>query len=158
MGRPSSKRRAFTLVELLVVIAIIGILIALLLPAVQAAREAARRSQCTNNLKQYGLGFHNYHDTMKALPMAATNSPRHTFQVALWPYMEQSALYSAYDQRQPFYVSPNTITSTLNGPVGKSIAYYFYCAELILRKSASLAKLLPSNTEGLAWTPNRFAS
>jgi prepilin-type N-terminal cleavage/methylation domain-containing protein len=84
---------AFTLVELLVVIAIIGVLIALLLPAVQAAREAARRSQCTNHLKQIGIGIHNFHDTTLGLPPYFIEEFRPGFWVLLLPFIEQQSLY-----------------------------------------------------------------
>jgi prepilin-type N-terminal cleavage/methylation domain-containing protein len=89
------RRRGFTLVELLVVIAIIGVLVALLLPAVQAAREAARRSQCSNNLKQIGLAMHNYADVHKAFPPAAMTVGQHsaTAFVFVLPFIEQGPLY-----------------------------------------------------------------
>jgi prepilin-type N-terminal cleavage/methylation domain-containing protein/prepilin-type processing-associated H-X9-DG protein len=99
MHRSSSvswRRSGFTLVELLVVIAIIGILIALLLPAVQAAREAARRSQCTNNLKQMGLALHNYADSFKKFPSGSIALSGHgpTAFVLILPYLEQRSLHS----------------------------------------------------------------
>ena len=91
---------AFTLVELLVVIAIIGVLIALLLPAVQAAREAARRTQCSNNLKQIGLGMHNYHDARKTLPSGASgiqsNVAGGTWASSILPYMEEQQAYDLF--------------------------------------------------------------
>lgn len=90
-----SKRVGFTLVELLVVIAIIGVLIALLLPAVQAAREAARRTQCTNQLKQIGLGLHNYHDTFQTLPPGMVNNRRTAWAALMLPYVEQNALHES---------------------------------------------------------------
>jgi len=93
----SRRGRAFTLVELLVVIAIIGILVALLLPAVQAAREAARRISCQNNLKQLGLSLHNYHDTHKALPPSRRSAPNHSWAPFLLPFIEQANLYDQYD-------------------------------------------------------------
>ena len=92
-----SLRRAFTLVELLVVIAIIGVLVALLLPAVQAAREAARRMQCGNNIKQIALALHNYHDNIRVLPYTSTYplGNRHTWIEFILPYIEQSALHAS---------------------------------------------------------------
>lgn len=98
MGR-TRTRFGFTLVELLVVIAIIGILIALLLPAVQAAREAARRSQCSNNFKQIGLGLHNYHDTFKVFPPGFIDGHGWMVTTYLLPFVEQDSLYDQLNTR-----------------------------------------------------------
>jgi len=95
MNRRLSKR-AFTLVELLVVIAIIGILVALLLPAIQAAREAARRTQCINNIKQLSLGMHNYHDTYKRFPRGAFATNRIAWSVRILPFIEENTLYDKF--------------------------------------------------------------
>lgn len=120
MARTHLARSAFTLVELLVVIAIIGILIALLLPAVQAAREAARRAECTNKIKQIGLALHNYHDTHKVLPpgqlssisvnhssatwcsSGSAASTRAPWTVLILPYLEQLNLHNRFDFGRQF--------------------------------------------------------
>jgi prepilin-type N-terminal cleavage/methylation domain-containing protein len=109
-------RQAFTLVELLVVIAIIGVLVALLLPAVQAAREAARRTSCQNNLKQIGIALHNHHDALLTLPPGGTyygnccTPDTYTnWAIEILPYMEQLPLYSRYRQNEK-NISPNNVS------------------------------------------------
>lgn len=133
--RAPQARFAFTLVELLVVIAIIGVLVALLLPAVQSAREASRRMQCTNHTKQWVLAIHMYNDTNGVLPYGPREVPstrRHSWVPQLWPYVEQGGLFSQYDFNVGFYLPPNTIgggnaaTANLNGPTGQRVKIY-YC-------------------------------
>lgn len=132
MARSFAKRRGFTLVELLVVIAIIGVLVALLLPAVQAAREAARRMECTNKLKQLGLALHNHHDSKGVFPAGVRNTTtkdmntstwctsdtkektREPWSVAILPYMEQGNLYDQFDLNGAFTSSSNTAGTTQN--------------------------------------------
>ena len=124
-----SGRRAFTLIELLVVIAIIAILIALLLPAVQQAREAARRTQCRNGLKQIGVALHNYHDVHNVFPpgyisrgvtstdmAGAETGPGFGWLTMLLPMMEQGALYNSMNFSLDATVSPNTTAALTSLP------------------------------------------
>jgi prepilin-type N-terminal cleavage/methylation domain-containing protein len=116
------RARGFTLVELLVVIAIIGVLVALLLPAVQAAREAARRTQCGNNLRQFAIAVHNYHDQQQVFPPSHINymssykyqsytpALNHSGMMLILPYIEQGNVSDRVDFRQP--TGPSLYTST----------------------------------------------
>ena len=155
--RIKSLRLGFTLIELLVVIAIIGVLVALLLPAVQAAREAARRIQCVNNLKQVGLALHNYHDALGAFPMgyaargrflngASDTTPGWAWASMILPQLEQGPIFNAINFRLAVEAPQNSTV------VGASITAYLCPSDItsgpfpLLDASANvLTRLTPSS-------------
>jgi prepilin-type N-terminal cleavage/methylation domain-containing protein len=138
MSKSSARKRGFTLIELLVVIAIIAVLIALLLPAVQQAREAARRTQCKNNMKQMGLGIHNYESTYSRMPSSGEGHspaagvcqrimfPTSTF-TAILPYIDQAPLYNRFNFSEHY-------SSTNNAPLAKTFIAAFLCPSNAISK------------------------
>lgn len=118
MSKRLLRRLGFTLIELLVVIAIIAVLIALLLPAVQQAREAARRTQCKNNLKQLGLAMHTYHDTLNGFPLASAGAvSKPNWRVFILPYLDQAPLFNQLDTTNGNFLGNGYAgtTAVLNG-------------------------------------------
>jgi prepilin-type N-terminal cleavage/methylation domain-containing protein/prepilin-type processing-associated H-X9-DG protein len=135
-GFRNSRSSAFTLVELLVVIAIIGVLVALLLPAVQAAREAARRTQCLNHLKQIGLAMHNYNDTYGTLPNSRRDAS-YTWMAQILPQIEQPALFAKW-KLGPSY-------NTQLQECREARVSIYYCPS---RRTSSSAKIIDEAMDG----------
>ena len=155
-----SRRTAFTLVELLVVIAIVGVLLALLLPAIQAVREAARRAQCTGNLKHLGLAIQSHHSATGALPagnytktlgvcpgrpapgVEAPSEDRENWLISLLPYLEQPALYEAYVFREPN-------ESPQNRQVRESFVSTYVCPSDIAADTLTVPAMGPASADAL---------
>ncbi len=131
------RHAGFTLIELLVVIAIFSVLIALLLPAVQQVREAARATQCRNNLRQIGLALHHYHDAYQALPPNVTTP----WCIAIAPYLDQTPLYNSYDHNFDAFQSPS------NERLGTQVWSAFQCPS---------DQPIPISPQG--WWPSSYAA
>ncbi len=165
----STSRLGFTLIELLVVIAIIAILVALLLPAVQQAREAARRSQCKNNLKQMGLAMHNYHDTHNCFPFAhfvGTDLNVSGWGVQILPFIEQPALFDMWDPRVPAMDQAPAIFPALAAQATQNLQVIRTPLQVFMCPSTSANDVhdygMPANSAGsgvppvdLSWTAAR---
>jgi prepilin-type N-terminal cleavage/methylation domain-containing protein/prepilin-type processing-associated H-X9-DG protein len=148
-------RLGFTLVELLVVIAIIGVLVALLLPAVQAAREAARRSQCANNLKQSALAMHNYHDTYNKLPggVGAFGCCWGTWQVRVLPFLENSNLSNIYRNSDGNDATGPRYAGAVNLPVVRTRVKVWHCPS---DQASSPSNQVTSNNYGVNYGNTSF--
>ncbi len=167
MSAHRKSRGGFTLVELLVVIAIIGILVGLLLPAVQMAREAARRMSCSNNMKNLGLAVFNYESQFKSFPPAAIwgngqlgirpePAYHHTWIVMILPFIEQDALYNSINKRAPIWDQMLTATQ----PVVSQPIPVLRCPSdgdfQSTNETHGIAVTTYAGTEGYHWWPNAY--